>query len=678
MRCCAPFCKNTPDNVSPSEREGKEISFHGLPSEVHLRAAWLRALGKQDNSPDSAVVCSQHFLSDDLYETESGLWQIRTGAIPSTVQVCMICLDTDSKLLLMSKHKLEEAYVKLTGQPLCDQGNLKHTICVQCAQRLINFSSFREKSLRACALMMDLVEKHELITRRHIKMINRTKHQLKSNMRLTTLAPDHCDLHILEHLSEDKQTELKETGLQVLVKTEGCDDSMSVDEDMELINEDDNIADNVKDEFVTSDDENSITLDENELDEALQTKHLQADPRPSVHSSQTLVAPLPASLATNNEIKVSPTEEADTDVSCQYNRLTDCFVKLYDVFYKNVVQRRDETLKNTRKAVRSCVSQNIVSKDISYQATSQDKVPSTESLEPVINTVKALQNKTDCLTNVINIQCNYSSKNSSHIEEREFICDICKKMYKRKSVLVKHIKTHAEVRRFTCEICQYKCKYQSYLKRHMRTHTGIKPFSCKFCDHKCTTNSNLLRHMRTHTGIKPFLCKLCDYKCTTNDSLMTHMRTHTSEKPFSCKLCNYKCATNSNLVKHMRTHTGEKPYSCKLCNYKCAQNSHLVTHMRTHTGEKPYSCKICNYKFAYNSTLVTHMRTHTGIKPFMCKLCNYKCAANSQLLRHMRTHTGIKPFTCKLCDFKCATNGNLGRHMRTHTGERPFSYHWRP
>nr|XP_034838171.1 uncharacterized protein LOC117994363 [Maniola hyperantus] len=237
MRCCAPFCKNTPDNVSPSEREGKEISFHGLPSEVHLRAAWLRALGKQDNSPDSAVVCSQHFLSDDLYETESGLWQIRTGAIPSTVQVCMICLDTDSKLLLMSKHKLEEAYVKLTGQPLCDQGNLKHTICVQCAQRLINFSSFREKSLRACALMMDLVEKHELITREHIQMIDRTKHQLNSNMVLTTLGPDHCDIHIVEHPSEDNQKELKETRLEDIFKFEGNDESMSVDEDMEMINE---------------------------------------------------------------------------------------------------------------------------------------------------------------------------------------------------------------------------------------------------------------------------------------------------------------------------------------------------------------------------------------------------------------------------------------------------------
>ncbi|XP_045783212.1 uncharacterized protein LOC123879509 isoform X2 [Maniola jurtina] len=238
MRCCVPFCKNTSDNVSTSHEEGKAISFHGFPSEVNLRGAWLRALGKQDNLPDSAVVCSQHFLNDEIYETDSGVRQISTGAIPSTVQVCMICLDTDTKLYLMSKHKLEEAYEKLTGHPLCDQGNLKQTLCIQCAQRLIDFSRFRDKSLRARALMMDLVEKHELITSQHIEMINCTKHQLKSNMVLTSLGPDHCDLHILEHLPEDNQTELVETSHILEVKPEGSDDSMSVDEDTAVMNED--------------------------------------------------------------------------------------------------------------------------------------------------------------------------------------------------------------------------------------------------------------------------------------------------------------------------------------------------------------------------------------------------------------------------------------------------------
>nr|XP_034839102.1 uncharacterized protein LOC117995206 isoform X2 [Maniola hyperantus] len=252
MRCCVTFCKNTSTNVSTSETKG--ISFHGLPIDVRLRAAWLRALGKQD-LPDSAVVCSQHFLHDDIYESESGLRQIGTDAVPSTMQVCMICLDTDSKLLLMSKYKLEEAYERLTEYPLYDQGNLKQTLCVQCAQRLINFSRFRDKSLRARALMMDLVAKHELITRRHIKMINRTENQLKSNFVVTTLGPDYCDLYILDS-AEDKQTDSEPIKCNVLMKTEDSyDDSMLIDEDIQVANEDENNADYISDEFVVSKEE---------------------------------------------------------------------------------------------------------------------------------------------------------------------------------------------------------------------------------------------------------------------------------------------------------------------------------------------------------------------------------------------------------------------------------------
>nr|XP_034837842.1 uncharacterized protein LOC117994074 [Maniola hyperantus] len=382
MQCCVPFCINTSDNISPSEREGKEISFHGLPIEVHLRAAWLRALGQQDDLPDPAVICSQHFLCDDLYKTESGLWQIRTGAIPSTVQVCMICLDTDSKLLLMSKHKLEEAYEKLTGYPLCDQGNLKHTLCVQCAQRLMNFSRFRDKSLRARALMMDLVEKHELITREHIEMINHTKHQLNSNMVLTTLGPDHCDLHILEHPSEDNQKELGETRLEGIVKIEENEESMSADEDMEIKNENDNnvidfVQDPLKyesvlfqcrlclDEFVhehvymqhimsmhlqNGDGDGECepsqvwkphtAVSSSSAHSSLITENRHADPSSSIHAAMTLAVPLAASLATNAKMEESSTEQAGTDVSGQHTTLTDCSVKLYDIIPEIVDSKR--------------------------------------------------------------------------------------------------------------------------------------------------------------------------------------------------------------------------------------------------------------------------------------------------------------------------------------------------
>lgn len=57
-----------------------------FPRDGHRYAEWLRALGKQDAPPpESAMVCSQHFLLDD-FEAGSGS-QLRANAVPSTVQV---------------------------------------------------------------------------------------------------------------------------------------------------------------------------------------------------------------------------------------------------------------------------------------------------------------------------------------------------------------------------------------------------------------------------------------------------------------------------------------------------------------------------------------------------------------------------------------------------------------
>ncbi|XP_045782926.1 gastrula zinc finger protein xFG20-1-like [Maniola jurtina] len=588
-----------------------------LPSDVCLRAAWLRALGKQHSQlPNSAVVCSQHFLDDEIYETESGLRQIATGAVPSTVQVCMICLDTDSKLYPMSKHKLEEAYERLTGYPLYDQGNLKRTLCVKCAQRLINFSRFRDNSLRARALMMDLVEKHELITRRHIKGINRTKNQLKSNFVVKTLGPDHCDLYILD--SSDKQTESE----PIKRENEESYDS-PVDEDMEVAEEDDDTADNVNDEFVACNEEcfsdDSIMLETKLLDDvickALEnpvfaeqvaeipdllkcesaafqctlcseefvsehaymqhmrmhdqqnsdgnadcstsqvckphtavssshsphfTENKQAIPlsqasslsvhSPSAHSPQTAVAPLSARLATSNGNKVQA-EDADTvqkskplfkinnvELNNQLfdtnnvtdiNRLTDCVVILYDIFKKpeEGVPIQGESLATMRPSISSWDSQRHIekaSKDFNCQAVSrnEDTRHTIGDIQPVTNKLKVTElNVTKISQSKSYCSNNYNSEDSLLTDKNGYICDVCRHKFKRKSVLVKHIKTHNEVKPFTFEFCQFKAIHKFSLKKHMQTHTGDKPFTCELCDYKCTQNSNLVRHMRTHTVI---------------------------------------------------------------------------------------------------------------------------------------------------------------------------------
>ncbi|XP_023952140.2 uncharacterized protein LOC112056038 [Bicyclus anynana] len=274
MQCCVPFCENTSDNVSTSEN----ITFYGLPREGNLCTALLRALSIEDHHlPDTAVVCSQHFLDDDFLNTNTSVKEIHSNAVPSTVQMCMICLDTDSKLTLMSKHKLEEAYEQLTGLSLfqlCCQANLKQTLCVLCAQKLMNFNRFRDLSLRAHSLMTDLVGQHELNTIKHKELLNCTTAHLKCNLTQTTLGVNHCDLYI-DHTDEEKQTAAEETVVggvaTVAVKNEGSSDSISSTDNLEMSQKDDNHRDNSNNDCAFDDEysDRNIELESRLLDEAI-------------------------------------------------------------------------------------------------------------------------------------------------------------------------------------------------------------------------------------------------------------------------------------------------------------------------------------------------------------------------------------------------------------------------
>ncbi|XP_069364420.1 uncharacterized protein [Maniola hyperantus] len=280
MRCCVPFCKTTAEVVSESE-----ITFHEFPREVHLHAAWLRALGKQDTPlPERAVVCSQHFLNDDMYEIESGSRWIRAGAVPSPVLVCMICLDTRSKLVLMSKYKLEEAYEHLVGHPLCGEGKLKPMLCVQCAQRLVNFSTFRDKSLRARSLMMELLDRHEVITIRHVKLISRVKYQLQSDIVSAVSEPDYCDVYIA-HSDADGRAELDATA--------ATDEAVAVKREVED----------------REDDEDEPAAAERAPETQAPAAHIICKPESSEVYDQALVAP--SVLATDHGNEEHPTDADD-------------------------------------------------------------------------------------------------------------------------------------------------------------------------------------------------------------------------------------------------------------------------------------------------------------------------------------------------------------------------------
>ena len=86
------------------------------------------------------------------------------------------------------------------------------------------------------------------------------------------------------------------------------------------------------------------------------------------------------------------------------------------------------------------------------------------------------------------------------------------------------MKRHTKDRPFVCEVCGKSFKNRTVAERHRYVHSSVKPMSCEFCGKGFTNRYNLKGHLRTHTGEKPFKCDACDAAFTHNVSLKTHKR----------------------------------------------------------------------------------------------------------------------------------------------------------
>ncbi|XP_023934905.1 oocyte zinc finger protein XlCOF6 [Bicyclus anynana] len=640
MQCCVPFCKNTSDNDSTSGRTG--ITFHGLPSEGNLRTAWLRALGTQDHPPDNAVICSQHFLNNEFFKTESCVNQIESHAIPSIEQMCMICLDTDSKLFVMSKYKLEEAYEQLTGLSLlhlCRQGTLKQTLCVLCAQRLINFSRFRELSLRAYSLMTDLVEQHELNTIQHKELMNRTTAHLKCNLTQTTLGANHCDLYI-DHTDEEEQTAGEEFILGD-VKQEDYSDSMLSADNLELAQGNNCVS---IEEYPVM----SIKLEEDPMTETESTAFVEHEvKRESYIKCESFTFECRFCL----QDFVQETEYNDhMNKHFQYAGDNACDASQVCEPRAGVSWNSDSLVPENKTGSwglnddddpppsADCDQALVAPLLVRVAVKKENKVQVTEEASAILKSERILER------NIVQENRSSQSGTKPYTDKNRFtncvpqLYNIIKKP--KKAVLDEntHVRTHTATKSYSCDVCGYKCTHKGIFSRHKMFHTGEKPFSCDICNNKYTQKSALVQHIKAHSGEKPFSCEICNNKFVRKHNLLQHMKIHTGEMPFSCEICNFKCTYRGTFLRHQLSHTGEKPFSCDICNNKFALKNTLLQHIKTHSGEKPFSCETCNKKFARKSNLLQHNKTHTGEKPFSCEICSYKCARKSHLLVHLETH----------------------------------------
>ena len=234
-------------------------------------------------------------------------------------------------------------------------------------------------------------------------------------------------------------------------------------------------------------------------------------------------------------------------------------------------------------------------------------------------------------------------------------------------------RTHIERKQYTCDICSFSSVYSSSLAAHKRRHTGAKPYSCDVCNYNSTTKYQLARHKRIHTGEKPYKCDICSYSAISSSTLGLHKRKHTEEKLHKCDICSYSTNWSDQFVKHKTNHTSEIPYKCDISSYSTTRSNDLALHKIKHTEKKRFKCDVCSYSTFNSGHLKVHKQKHTGEKPYKCEFCSYRTAYSNGLSWHKRKHTKEKLYKCDLCSYSTFSSDSLAKHTRKHTREKLYT-----
>lgn len=288
-------------------------------------------------------------------------------------------------------------------------------------------------------------------------------------------------------------------------------------------------------------------------------------------------------------------------------------------------------------------------------------------------------------------------------EKKRCTCEVCGKLFARKSNLKIHMLAHSGEKRYLCELCSRPFSYKSALKKHILTHNEERKFLCELCSKSFKQELSFRLHKLAHMKgagtdelksggeIPSFGCLICNDSFGDKRGLKIHMLVHIEKTKFSCPVCNRAFAYEQDLkrhimfnhetlqspahndakIAHMASIVDERTLECRTCGEQCATRQNLASHiLLTHGGEDTFACRVCRKSFSYRQGLIQHMVIHSKEKLFKCSVCHRSFLRRHSLTKHMLIHTGEKPFQCHVCHRSFALRRGLKNHMLVHVDAR--------
>lgn len=161
-------------------------------------------------------------------------------------------------------------------------------------------------------------------------------------------------------------------------------------------------------------------------------------------------------------------------------------------------------------------------------------------------------------------------------------CDICNTNFATKNNLMVHMRRHKSEKPFKCDFCYKYFVTVTEKKAHMvSVHTGQRNYVCDVCGKMFSSSTRLLDHRRRHFNEKRYKCSNCDKNFVNLTALKSHMFIH-SESPRSlvCELCGATFRVRKYLTQHKLIHNKVKRYQCRWCLKRFSQHSGLYVHIK--------------------------------------------------------------------------------------------------
>lgn len=143
-----------------------------------------------------------------------------------------------------------------------------------------------------------------------------------------------------------------------------------------------------------------------------------------------------------------------------------------------------------------------------------------------------------------------------HMGMKPFKCNICSQKFSRKCKLQLHLQRHTNKKDYDCKICNKKFMFANLLKKHMNfncSEENIKacPFLCDVCKKRYKDKKHIEKHM-LNMHVKKFPCNICDKVFGQKFKLNMHLVTH--GRKYCCNVCKKNFLTKSRFIRHKASH----------------------------------------------------------------------------------------------------------------------------